>query len=81
MRALPSVQRVPQKQLDIFRRNLKRLRPAAGFSQEALAERAEITARYLQSIEAGDFGASFAVLIRLRRALGCTRKELLDGGA
>jgi transcriptional regulator with XRE-family HTH domain len=74
-----AVQRVPQEQLDLFSRNLKRLRTKAGLSQEELAERAEITARYLQSIEAGSFGASLAVLIRLRRALGCSWNRFLDG--
>jgi DNA-binding XRE family transcriptional regulator len=74
-----NVQRVPQEQLDLFSRNLKRLRTKAGLSQEELAERAEITARYLQSIEAADFGASLAVLIRLRRALRCSWNRLLDG--
>jgi len=73
------VQRVPQEQLDLLSRNLKRLRAKAGLSQEELAERAEITARYLQSIEAGSFGASLAVLIRLRRALGCSWNRLFDG--
>lgn len=73
------VQRVPQKQLNFLSGNLKRLRAKARLSQEELAERAEITARYLQSIEAGHFGASLAVLIRLRRALGCSWNRLLEG--
>jgi len=33
------MERVPQKHLNIFRRNLRRLRTEAGFSQEALAEK------------------------------------------
>ena len=73
------MQKVPQKQLNRFSTNLKRLRAVAGLSQEALAERADITARYLQFIEAAQFGASFAVLLRLRRALGCKWAELLAG--
>ena len=65
----PIVERVPQKHLDVFRRNLRRLREAAGLTQEGLAEKAGIAPRYLQLIEAGSFGCSLAVLIRLRRAL------------
>lgn len=71
------MERLPQKQLNIFRRNLRRLRDAAGLSQEALAEKAGIAPRYLQMIEAGDFGCSFAVLIRLRRALNVSWDSLL----
>ncbi len=69
---------VPKKQLDLFRRNLRRLRKAGGLTQERLAERAGVSTRYLQSIEAGAFGCSFAVLIRLRRALGVPWATLLQ---
>ena len=71
------MERVPQKQLDILRRNLRRLRNAGGLSQEALAEKAGIAPRYLQMIEAGDFGCSLAVLIRLRKALNVSWDVLL----
>ena len=71
------MERVPQKQLDILRRNLRRLRNAACLSQEALAEKAGIAPRYLQMIEAGDFGCSLAVLIRLRKALNVSWDVLL----
>ena len=71
--------RAPQTQLDTFRRNLKRLRGAAGFTQERLAEKAGISSRYLQRIEDGTFGCSLAVLIRLRRALNVSWDTLLRG--
>jgi transcriptional regulator with XRE-family HTH domain len=51
---------------------------ASGLTQEPLAEKAEITTRYLQQLEAAEFGASLAVLIRLRRALGCRWDTLLE---
>ena len=73
------VERVPQHQLEILSRNLKRLRAKRGWSQETLAERADIAPRYLQFIEAGDFGCSLAVLLRLRRALRCSWNRLLEG--
>jgi transcriptional regulator with XRE-family HTH domain len=73
------MERVPQAQIDTLRRNIKQLRAAAGFTQEQLAERAGISARYLQSLESGAFGCSLAVLIRLRRALGVNWGTLLRG--
>lgn len=73
------VERVPQPQLEIFRRNLIRLRHTSNLTQEKLSEKAEITTRYLQSVESGAFGVSFAVLIRLRRGLNCSWEDLLKG--
>jgi transcriptional regulator with XRE-family HTH domain len=72
------MQRVPQKQIDLLSRKLRRLRAGAGLTQEQLAEKAEITTRYLQPLEAAEFGASLAVLIRLRRALDCRWDSLLE---
>ena len=59
--------------------NIRCERMACGLTQEQLAEKADITARYLQQLEATEFGASLAVLIRLRRALDCRWDTLLDG--
>lgn len=73
------VDRVPQSQLEVFRRNLRRARRTAGLSQETLAEKAQVSVRYLQSIEAGAFGCSLAVLLRLRRALDVPWEVLLKG--
>jgi transcriptional regulator with XRE-family HTH domain len=71
--------RVPQTQLKTFGRNLTRLRKARGFTQERLAERANIAPRYLQTIESAGKGCSLAVLIRLRRALDADWDTLLRG--
>lgn len=73
------MQRVSQQQLKILSRNIRRLREQAGLTQEKLAEKAEIAPRSLQFIEAAQFGASLAVLIRIRRALDCSWEALLDG--
>ena len=59
--------------------NLRRLRERAGLAQEQIAEIADITPRSLQFIEVAQFGASLAVLTRLRRALDCRWDTLLDG--
>ncbi|MDQ2949734.1 MAG: helix-turn-helix domain-containing protein [Acidobacteriota bacterium] len=66
------------KPLKVFGRNLARLRSSHGITQEALAERAEIHARYLQKLEGGAGHPSLVVLGRLKRALGCQWNELLD---
>ena len=65
--------------LKTLSRNLRRLREQAGLTQEQLAEKAGITPRSLLFIEAAQFGASFAVFSRLRRALDCNWDTLLDG--
>ena len=57
-------------------RNIGRLRKAAGLTQEALAERADISTRYVQFLEADKYEPSLLVSARLRRALGCSWDEL-----
>ena len=66
----------PQHQLG---KNLVKLRNAADLTQEQLAERSEISLRYLQSLEAGQKLASIGVVGRLRAGLGCTWDDLLKG--
>jgi len=51
----------------------------AKFSQERLAELAEIHTRFLQKIEKGEFGTSLPVLLRLKRSLKCSWDDLLAG--
>lgn len=65
------------KLLQKFGRNLARVRSARGMTQEELAERADIHARYLQKLEAGAGHPSLIVLCRLKRALGCDWDDLL----
>ncbi len=60
-------------------RNVAKLRFRMAFSQEELAERAAIEPRYLQKIEAGEFGGSVAVLKRIKRELKADWNRLLDG--
>lgn len=73
------MERAEQKHIDSLSRNIARFRADKGWTQEQLAEKAQITPRYLQGIEAGSFGGSLAVLIRIRRALGCSWNRLLAG--
>lgn len=50
-----------------------------GVTQEKLAEGADISHRYLQSLEAGQKQPSINVVARLRLALKCSWDELLRG--
>jgi transcriptional regulator with XRE-family HTH domain len=66
------------KSLVQFSRNLTRLRSRSGLTQEQLAEKADIHARYLQKLEAGAGHPSLSVLCQLKKALRCRWDELLD---
>ena len=48
-------------------------------TQEALAEKADISRRYLQQIEAGQMNPTVKVVSRLRKALRCLWDDLLRG--
>lgn len=57
--------------------NLRRERHARELSQEELADRAGLSARYLGSIERADVSASVSVLGRLAQALRIDPCELI----
>lgn len=60
-------------------RNLAQPRTAAGFTQEGLAEKAGISTRYVQDLEAGQYAPTIFLADSLRRALGCDWSDLLKG--
>jgi transcriptional regulator with XRE-family HTH domain len=62
---------------DILAHNLKRLRMDRGFSQEELADRADIDRTYVSSLERSVYAVGIDVLDRLANALGVTAAELL----
>jgi len=62
-----------------FGRNLSRLRSVAGITQEVLAEKSEISVRYVQFIESGRYVPTVIVAARLRTALACSWDELFVG--
>jgi transcriptional regulator with XRE-family HTH domain len=62
-----------------FGQNVYRLRNAANLTQEQLAEKADISRRYVQMIEAGQYTPTIDVASRLRGALGVAWEELLKG--
>ncbi len=62
-----------------FGKNVNRLRNLAKLTQEQLSERADISRRYLQMIEAGTFVPTIEVASRLRTALKLSWDELMRG--
>jgi transcriptional regulator with XRE-family HTH domain len=57
---------------------LRRFRRSAGLTQERLAERAMISVRGLQHLEAGDAQPYRATVIALVAALGLTAEQCVD---
>lgn len=57
--------------------NLRRIRHAKKLTQEELADRAGLSARYVGAIERADVSASVTVLGRLADALGVHAGELI----
>ena len=57
--------------------NLRRLRHAKGMTQEELAERAGLSARYVGGIERAGVSASLTVLGRIAEALEVEATELV----
>ena len=60
---------------EVFARNLRRLRHAQGFSQDELANEAEISRSYLSQLEKGAFYASLKIIGKLADALGAEPAE------
>ena len=62
-----------------FGKNVAAMRSAAGITQEQMAEKAGLSTRYWQSIEAGEYFPPVATLARIKRTLGCSWEELFKG--
>jgi transcriptional regulator with XRE-family HTH domain len=62
---------------DVFAKNVRKYRQAAGLSQEELAHRAEIDRTYISSIERSVYAATIDVVDRLAKALGVEASDLL----
>lgn len=59
-------------------RRIKSLRRIRGYTQEQLAERIEINAKYLSSIERGEENPTFDLFLRLARGLNIDLYELFQ---
>ena len=64
------------KILRILGKNLNRLRTSACLTQEKLAEKADISLRYVQQLEAGQRNPSIPTVVRLRKVLNCSFDDL-----
>lgn len=62
---------------EVMAKNLRRERHDQKLTQEELAERAGLSARYLGAVERGDVSASVTVLGQIADALGIEPSELL----
>ena len=67
------VKRAPQV---IFGQNVCRLRTAARLTQESLAEKADLSRRFVQEIEAGSKSPTVTTVVRLKKALSCSWNDL-----
>lgn len=59
-----------------FGKKLKELRKSKGYTQQALAEKAEIDEKHLSRVENGKYFPSYATLNKLLNALGVTLNEV-----
>ena len=62
-----------------FGKNVARLRGRRKLTQEELAEKTGVSARYLQSIEAGEYFPTLPTLACLKSALRCDWNDLFGG--
>lgn len=62
-----------------FGQNVYRLRNAAELTQEQLAEKADISRRYVQMIEASQYSPTIEVAAKLRSVFGVSWDELMKG--
>jgi transcriptional regulator with XRE-family HTH domain len=60
-----------------FGANVRRERVLKGWTQEKLAEQAEIATRNLQKIEAGEINILVTTAFRIQLALRCSWKRLM----
>ena len=67
MKPLPNV---------LFGKNVCRLRTAARLTQEKLAEKADLSRRFIQEIEAGTKNPTVNVVVRLKKSLRCSWDDL-----
>lgn len=64
----------------VFAENMRKLRRAAGLSQEALADKAGLHRNYVGSVERGERNISIDNMEAIAFALGCTVPDLLKEG-
>ena len=63
---------------ELFGKRIKELRRNLGLSQEELAEKAEISSRYLSRVEMGQQFPSIDTLVKLAKALNVELKDFFE---
>jgi len=76
---MPARKPKPSPQRKRFGKNIASLRGRRNLTQEKLAEKAGVSARYVQSVEAGEYFPSLSTLARLKSVLRCDWEELFGG--
>ena len=74
-----SVMPVRDKTLSNFGRNVARIRDARGFSQDKLAEKADLDRTYISGIERGVRNPGIKTVIRIAKALNASISDLCKG--
>ena len=77
MRAMPG----RDKTLTTFGRNVARIRDARGFSQDKLAEKADLDRTYISGIERGTRNPTILSAARVAAALKTSLAQLFNGVA
>lgn len=67
-----------QRSLTCFGKNVRRLRDASGFTQERLADKADLDPTYISGIERGVRNPTLLIIVRLAKALGVPLSELCE---
>lgn len=60
-------------------KNLAKLRKREKLTQERVAEKMEVSARYIQNLEAGNNFPTLPILAHLKGVLHCSWNELFEG--
>ena len=65
-----------QRSLTSFGQNVRKLRGVSGFTQERLADKADLDPTYISGIERGIRNPTLMIIVRLAKALGVPLSEL-----
>ena len=79
MAGVPTRKPAPCPARTRFGQNVAGLRRREALTQETLAEAVELSVRYLQSLEAGEYFPALPTLVRLRQHLRASWEELFAG--
>lgn len=62
---------------DVFARNLRRLRAERGWTQQELADKAEMDRTYLSALERGAYSATIDMVAKIAGAFGVEPASML----